>query len=153
MILCHIFLLIIQEDFLEIHFRNKISIWVDDAVGENGSGQSVITRGSWYNIQMVCSFNRYGNVNGSYRPIDRENREVSIPGLGSFQFFFDFYVDENFQVNECAKKFTFNLPFDLELFSVPVHLSTICISDNRHLKLRHLLRHKSQRRNGGRGFY
>lgn len=90
-----------QDDFLEIHYRNQLRVWLDPVNRKEGSGGGaetpIITRGYWYNLHMLCTFNRYGVVNGSFIPKDREEEQVLVPGLGSFQFFFDFYVDEDFQ--------------------------------------------------------
>lgn len=87
-----------KSDFMEIHYMNNVRMWIDDEDNTAGSGgiKSPITRGYYYNMQLVCSFNKYANVNASFRPQDREENFVQVPGLGSFQFFFDFYYDEQF---------------------------------------------------------
>ncbi|XP_039250550.2 uncharacterized protein LOC120328192 [Styela clava] len=88
-----------EEDFTELHFKNQLRMWIDDEDTFPGSGEEkiTITRGFWYNIKLVCSFSKYSNVNASFRPIDQEEGKVLVPGLGSFQFFFDFYLDEHFK--------------------------------------------------------
>lgn len=73
-------------------------MWVDPTDEGSGDSKGEITRGYFYNMQLVCSFNKYANVNASFRPQDREENLIQVPGLGSFQFFFDFYIDEQFGV-------------------------------------------------------
>nr|XP_039251110.1 uncharacterized protein LOC120328647 [Styela clava] len=80
-----------------IQYRTDIFVYKGDYSGSS----SVITRGEWVQISVVCTLPATSNLTGSFVPEvpitgDNVQNEVSIEGMGTFVFSFDIYRTESF---------------------------------------------------------
>ena len=93
----------LQELADQILYHNTIKMWVDD----NGSS-SVIQRGHWHYIDILCSTEKYFEASGSFNPVDASVTTVIFDDdFGEISLSLDFYTDQTFQVKIRRELFTF----------------------------------------------
>ncbi|XP_009858952.2 uncharacterized protein LOC100180926 [Ciona intestinalis] len=89
----------VEEDFWTIVYSNTVRLFADDSSDdETQNSNSPITRGAWFYVPVSCTFQKHGNLTTSFQPVEREVDLLSVPGMGSFSFFLDFYNSSDFSV-------------------------------------------------------
>jgi len=85
----------------QIRHNNKIKMWVDES-----GNSSLIKRGHWYSIDILCSAEKYFEAAGSFNPVDASVTTTVIveDGFGEISVSFDFYSDLTFQVKKHKNK-------------------------------------------------
>nr|XP_018671215.2 oncoprotein-induced transcript 3 protein-like [Ciona intestinalis] len=81
---------IVTESASDITYNNSVRMLIS-------TGASTITRESWYSVNVVCSFPKFGNLTGLFDPTDNLVNFLAVPGLGFFTFSFKFFVDSTYQ--------------------------------------------------------
>nr|XP_039251335.1 uromodulin-like isoform X2 [Styela clava] len=100
-----------------IQYATVIFVYKEDTAGSS----SVITRGEWVQISVVCTLPASSNLTGSFVPEvpitgDNVQNEVSIEGMGTFVFSFDIYRTESFTTAYSPAEYPVEVSIDDDIY-------------------------------------
>nr|XP_039251332.1 uncharacterized protein LOC120328850 isoform X2 [Styela clava] len=100
-----------------IQYATVIYVYKEDTAGSS----SVITRGEWVQISVVCTLPASSNLTGSFVPEvpitgDNVQNEVSIEGMGTFVFSFDIYRTESFTTAYSPAEYPVEVSIDDDIY-------------------------------------
>uniref|UniRef100_F6ZAF3 ZP domain-containing protein n=2 Tax=Ciona intestinalis TaxID=7719 RepID=F6ZAF3_CIOIN len=84
-----------QNSVQNLYF-NVITMWIENPK-EDSTGSSIITRGSWYEIDSTCTTEKYFDTEGEYNPEDTTTTITTEEGFGEIKITLEYYKDKTFQ--------------------------------------------------------